>query len=1144
MIPTLGSVKNSLFISNTEFFQTFHVVEDSFPIPCDGIVGLDFIKNNNCVLDYSLNDPSWLVLRPNFTKKHCYTEIFDSPKPNAIILPARCEVARKINIKFNENEFFIPTQEIFTGVFVSNTITTKNNSIAKFLNTTNENILLENYEIFAESLSEYDVLNIEPIKHTEERKEIVLDKLKKNCPLQYQNSLIKLCSEYTDTFALSTDKVSCNNFYKQKLRLKDPTPVYIKNYRVPHAHKPEIESQIQKLIDDDIVEPSVSEYNSPILLVPKKSLPGSKEKKWRLVIDYRQVNKRLMSDKYPLPRIDDILDQLGRAKLFSCLDLLSGFHQIELEKSSRDITSFSSSQGSFRFKRLPFGLKIAPNSFQRMMSIAFSGLGPSKSFVYMDDLVVIGCSEQHMISNLKEVFEICRKTNLKLNPEKCNFFNSEVTFLGHKCTDKGILPDDSKYEKITQYPTPTNADEARRFVAFVNYYRRFIPNFSYHSIHLTRLTRKNTEFVWTKECESAFQYLKNSILSPKILQYPDFDKQFCITTDASKLACGAVLSQDHNGIQLPISFASRSFTQGESNKSVIEQELTAIHWAINFFKPYVYGKKFLVKSDHKPLTYLFSLKNPSSKLTRMRLDLEEFDFEIEYIKGKDNCGADALSRIDFDQIKQISLQNKQIYQVITRSKSKKSEKPQTQEGKILTEQSEPKVYESLNHGSNKKLACIKYNKEKRAIQIYKEKKNILELNICDLTVNGKIVLEQFFPKLEKLVGGKGIKNLRISQNDEIFKEASVNEFIKIGSENLSNIRIAITPKIKVITDESEKLQILKKFHDDPILGGHPGTHRLLQKIKRLYHWKNLAKSVKNYVKNCDLCNKNKSGKTGKEPMYHTPTPEKPFSKIQIDTIGPLPITIKGNEYALTIMCELTKYLIAVPMANKAAKTVASTIVDNCILTYGPVKQILTDQGSEYKNQIMSEVCKLLNIEHTTSTPYHHQTLGMVERSHRTFNEYLRSYLSPNRSDWDTYLKYFAYCYNVTPSTTHGYAPFELVFGKIPEPFDFTSNNPTDPVYNFEAYDKELKFRLQEAHKRAFHFVEKAKAISKSNFDKTAKPQLIKVNDRVYLKDEAAHKLSSIYKGPYQVLELDDTGNCKLQIGNKSITVHKNRLKIS
>ena len=195
----------------------------------------------------------------------------------------------------------------------------------------------------------------------------------------------------------------------------------------------------------------------------------------------------------------------------------------------------------------------------------------------MDDLILIAVSEKQMLRNIQDVFEMCRKTNLKLNPDKCDFFRSEVTYLGHKCTEQGISPDESKFDIIQNYPKPTNADEARRFIAFCNYYRRFIPQFAHHSWYITRLTKKRVTFFWSDKCEKAFRYLKNSLISPPILKYPDFTKQFCVTTDASKFACGAVLSQEYNGIQLPVSYASRAFTPGERNKSTPLQELTAIH---------------------------------------------------------------------------------------------------------------------------------------------------------------------------------------------------------------------------------------------------------------------------------------------------------------------------------------------------------------------------------------------------------------------------------------------------------------------------------------------------------------------------------------------------------------------------------------
>lgn len=259
-----------------------------------------------------------------------------------------------------------------------------------------------------------------------------------------------------------------------------------------------------------------------------------------------------------------------------------------------------------------------------------------------------------------------RKFNLKLNPSKCHFFKNEVTYLGHHISKDGIQPDKTKYLAITNYPIPINADEVRRFVAFCNYYRRFIKNFADIIAPLNKLLRKETVFKWDDTCQKSFETLKRKLLSPQILQFPDYQNDFIITTDASKVACGAVLAQRHGDLELPVAFASKAFTKGESNKSTIEQELTAIHWAVDYFRPYIYGRKFIIRTDHRPLIYLFSLKNPSSKLTRMRWDLEEYDFEVEYIKGTTNVLSDALSRI---QITSDTLKNMYI---VTRSMTKKN----------------------------------------------------------------------------------------------------------------------------------------------------------------------------------------------------------------------------------------------------------------------------------------------------------------------------------------------------------------------------------------------------------------------------------------------------------------------------------------
>lgn len=227
------------------------------------------------------------------------------------------------------------------------------------------------------------------------------------------------------------------------------------------------------------------------------------------------------------------------------------------------------------------------------MTIALSGLPPECAFLYIDDIILMGCSITHHLKNLEYVFAKLRYYNLKLNPSKCVFFASDVTYLGHHISEKGIQPDKTKFSAIQNYPIPKNADEVRRFVAFCNYYRRFIQDFAEIAYPLNKLLRKNTLFVWTTECQLAFDTLKKQLLSPNILQFPNFEKHFTLITDASKIACGAVLTQKYDDIDLPIAFASKAFTKGEANKSTIEQELTAIHWAITYFRPLrsqIYGQ--------------------------------------------------------------------------------------------------------------------------------------------------------------------------------------------------------------------------------------------------------------------------------------------------------------------------------------------------------------------------------------------------------------------------------------------------------------------------------------------------------------------------------------------------------------------------
>ena len=655
---SVGSTSLNLDLENkVSVNHTFQVLS-SLPIQVDAIIGDDFLKAHDCIIDYGN--------RTLCVRLHSHSVQVPFAEQNKIYLPARCRVYRQISLS-NKNHDLILNSEIFPGVFVANTAVSPDAKIASFLNTNDHPVIVDNPIFNTTSTSDFHIFAIktetdgqgnENISH--DRLKRLIDMIRKNTPVRYQNRLADLVTDYSDIFSLPDEKVTTTDIYEQRLTFNDETPVYTPNYRLPHAHRPMVEEEIQKLIEDGIVEPCASPYNSPLLLVPKASNTG--DQKWRLVVDFRKLNQKLVPDRHPLQRIDEVLDQLGRAKFFSTVDLKTSFHQIPLHPASRDATAFSTPKGQWRFTRVPYGLNISANAFCRMMAIAFSGLPPEIAFLYVDDIIIIGCSVEHHLKNIKSVFEICRNSNLKLNPEKCHWFQSQVVYLGHLCTDQGVMPDPSKVDKVKDFPTPKNAGEARRFVALSNYYRRFISKFAHKASPLNRLQRKNVKFEWTDECEKAFNELKAALVSPTILIYPDFDKEFILTTDASDKACGAVLCQEVDGHDRPIAYFSKSFSKGELNKSTIEKELLAIYFAIKHFEPYLYGRKFCVKSDHRPLVHLFGMTKPTNRLTRIRLDLEEYDFDIMYIKGKNNVVADALSRIPVSDLSML---------VTTRAQAKK-----------------------------------------------------------------------------------------------------------------------------------------------------------------------------------------------------------------------------------------------------------------------------------------------------------------------------------------------------------------------------------------------------------------------------------------------------------------------------------------
>lgn len=416
-------------------------------------------------------------------------------------------------------------------------------------------------------------------------------------------------------------------------------PIKQRYYNVSPYLQKVIDQEVDEMLKLGVIEPCKSAWSSPVVLVKKKS------GEYRFCIDFRKVNAVTRRDAYPIPYVSSILDRLRDARYLSSIDIKSAYWQIRLEENSKDKTAFTvPGKGLYRFCRMPFGLHNAAATFQRFIDNVLGAELETSVFCYLDDIIIATSTLQEHISVLSKVFERLISAGLTVNRDKCDFLKSELKYLGFVVDGNGLRTDPDKVKCMVEYPTPKNVKDVRRFVGMVSWYRRFIKGFATRVSPLTRLTRKNAKFVWTEECEAAFNDVKQCLVTTPILTCPDFSREFIIQTDASQVGLGAVLTQEFPEGEKVIGYASRSLTSQEMKYSTTELECLAVLYAIERFRPYIEGVKFKVITDHYSLLWLNKLQNPSGRLARWSLRLQGYDFDIIHRKGKMHCVPDAISR--------------------------------------------------------------------------------------------------------------------------------------------------------------------------------------------------------------------------------------------------------------------------------------------------------------------------------------------------------------------------------------------------------------------------------------------------------------------------------------------------------------------
>uniref|UniRef100_A0A0A9X844 Retrovirus-related Pol polyprotein from transposon 17.6 n=2 Tax=Lygus hesperus TaxID=30085 RepID=A0A0A9X844_LYGHE len=426
-----------------------------------------------------------------------------------------------------------------------------------------------------------------------------------------KTAISQLVTKYSDIFHQEGTPLSFTNNVKHIIRTTDEIPVYAKNYRFPEVHLEELDKQMEELLQQGIVRNSESPWNAPIWIVPKKKDSSGKQK-FRVVVDYRKLNSKTIEDKYPLPQVSELLDKLGRCQYFSTIDLKSGFHQIEMDPESIAKTAFSTPTRHLEWTRVPFGLRNAPSTFQRVMDNILRGIANEYCCVYLDDIIVFSTSLQEHINRLEAVFKRLRAANLKIQLDKTDFLRREVGYLGHIVTPDGVKPNPDKIKAVQNYPIPKTTKEIKGFLGLLGYYRKFINNFAQLTKPLTKCLKKDAVINHNDpEYQNCFETCKTLLCNDPILQYPDFSKPFHLTTDASNVALGAVLSQTTNGADLPIAYASRTLNDSEQKYSPIEKELLAIVYAVGYFRPYLFGKNLKSLATTARFSGFFHIKSPA-----------------------------------------------------------------------------------------------------------------------------------------------------------------------------------------------------------------------------------------------------------------------------------------------------------------------------------------------------------------------------------------------------------------------------------------------------------------------------------------------------------------------------------------------------
>ena len=930
--------------------------------------------------------------------------------------------------------------------------------------------------------------------------------------LDRRDAVARLVLEFSDVFALTDAELGVTDRVCHHLDIGRSSPVKQYARRIPYSLRGPVEEAIKDMLERKIIRPSVSPWASPVVLVKKK------EGSYRFCVDYRRLNALTKTDVYPLPRIEDYLDALSGVRYFSTLDLAAGYWQVPMHPDSVEKTAFVSHAGSYEFLVMPFGLKNAPATFQRLMANVLAGLPQRVCMDYIDDILVVGQTFEEHLENLRTVLQRLREAGLKLKPSKCDLLKTEVQYLGYVVSADGIKIDPRKTQAVQDFPVPKNVRSLREFLGLTSYYRRFIDGYSRMAKPLYQLTKKDVPYSWSPAHQQAFERLKERLTAVPVLVYPNFTMPFLLETDASRDGLGAVLAQRQlDGTTRPIAYASRTIQGAEARYASSELEALGVVWATRHFRHYLFGHRCIVFTDNVALKSLLATPHPSGKLARWGLELQELDLTIQHRSGRENRNADALSRNPVEDGNRLGrdviTEQRPGYPPIFTVGADAQEKqwPNCEHGGSTSRDVNINTIHNCNDVSNcnnvhtcSDLPPLGYvNSLNQAATLREE-----QLQDSDLKL--------FFDYLEQGLAPEDEKIAR--------RMAAEKSLYEIVDGVLFHVERDGT--LKLIPPSQRRKPLITDLHGG-VTGAHLGIEKTLGRARTHYWWESMRQDVRDLCTNCSVCRSRRSGHAPIVPLRPIPVGG-PWECVGVDVLH-LPRTRSGKNYLVVFQDYLTKWPKAFPTANQDTLTVARLLVERIVPVHGVPKRLLSDRGGCFLSQIICELYRLLNIQKLNTTAYHPKTDGMVERMNRTLIEMLSKAAHKDPKTWDLYLPYVLFAYRTSPHDSTQMTPFKLMYGReaiLPTPELLLPPKERNETF-LGTYVEEVTDKMSSIWKLAQQHISKAQAHQKASHDKKAKEPKFHIGDRVLLysprdKTGPLRKLALPNKGPYIITDISDT----------------------